>query len=137
MRLQRPPPVAIGAIVLSIAGLLFYLSQSINPDAKAPPPPVSRLLVLPFDTAGASGFGRDVGVELADEISGSLASVERLQISGRTSADTLAAEHLSAVAAGRKLGVDAVLNGSVAEQSGGLRVAVQLTATSDRHTDVW
>ncbi|HMD72973.1 MAG TPA: winged helix-turn-helix domain-containing protein [Steroidobacteraceae bacterium] len=136
VRLRRPAPVAIGAIALSIAGLFFFLSRSINPDAKAPPPPVRRLLVLPFDTTEASGFGRDVGVELADEISGSLASVERLQISGRTSADMLAAEHLSAVAAGRKLGVDAVLNGSVAERSGGLRVAVQLTATSDARV-IW
>ena len=136
VRLQHPTPAAIGAIALSIAGLLYYVSQSINPDAKAPPPPVSRLLVMPFDTAEATGFGRDVGVELADEISSSLARVEHLQISGRTSADMLAAEHLSAVAAGRKLGVDAVLNGSVAERSGGLRVAVQLTATSDARV-IW
>jgi tetratricopeptide (TPR) repeat protein len=57
--------------------------------------------------------------------------VGRLQISGRTSADTLAAAHISPVDAGRKLGVDAVLNGEVSERPGGLHVAVRLTAAKD------
>ncbi len=95
------------------------------------PPPVTHLLVLPFDTSEARSFGRDVGVEVADEIADSLAHVERLQISGRTSADALAAEHTGAVEAGRKLGVDAVLNGEVAEGPGQIKVTARLTATKD------
>ena len=98
----------------------------------APPlPPLSRLLVLPFDTSEAKGFGRDVGVELAEEIGDSLAHVERLQVSGRTSADALAVAHTGVVAAGRKLGVDAVLDGAIAEQPAGLRITVRLTGTAN------
>jgi len=87
--------------------------------------------VLPFAGGEPDGTGHDVGVEVADEIADSLAHIERLQISGRTSADRLAAEHTSAIEAGRRLGVDAVLNGEVAQQRGILRVSARLTATKD------
>lgn len=128
---RRPGLVAISCIGLIGAVALVYFLRAVHSAADAPPPLVTRLLVLPFDTTEATSFGRDVGVEVADEIADSLAHVERLKISGRTSAGTLAAEHTGAVAAGRKLGVDAVLNGEVAEQPGAMRVTVRLTATRD------
>ncbi len=55
----------------------------------------------------------------------------KLQISGRTSADAMAATHTDAVQAGQKLGVDAVVNGEIAEQPGGLRATIRLTAVKD------
>ncbi len=129
------PPVLVGVGCIGLLGVLalVYFLRAGHSGADAPPPLVTRLLVLPFDTREAKSFGRDVGVEVTDEIADSLAHVERLQISGRTSAGTLAAEHTSAVAAGRKLGVDAVLNGEVSEQPGELRVTVRLTAMKDAH----
>ncbi|MGO9933535.1 MAG: winged helix-turn-helix domain-containing protein [Steroidobacteraceae bacterium] len=130
-RPRRLALVAAGCIGLVGALALVHFLRTPNLGADAPPPPVTRLLVLPFDSRQAKSFGRDVGVEVADEIADSLAHVERLQISGRTSAGTLAAEHMGAVEAGRKVGVDAVLNGEVAEQPGELRVTVRLTATRD------
>jgi DNA-binding winged helix-turn-helix (wHTH) protein/TolB-like protein len=122
---------AAGCIGLIATLALLYVTRELRSGADAPPPPVTRLLVLPFDTRGAKELDRNVGVELADEITDSLTHVERLQISGRTSADTLAAAHMGALDAGRKLGVDAVLNGTVEARPGGLRVTVQLTATKD------
>jgi TolB-like protein len=126
--------IAAGLLCVGlVAGLAtVYLLRTARPHAVGPPPPVTRLLVLPFDTSHASGFGRDAGNELADEISDSLARVQRLRISGRTSAATLAASHISAVEAARRLGVDAVLDGAVAESGRGLRVEVRLTATDGR-----
>jgi DNA-binding winged helix-turn-helix (wHTH) protein/TolB-like protein len=119
--------VCIGVIG---AVALIYSARELRSGAAAPSP-ITRLLVLPFDTSEAQSIGRDVGVEMADEIADSLAHVERLQISGRTSADTLAAAHIGAVEAGRKLGADAVLNGEVAERPGTLRVTVRLTSAKD------
>jgi DNA-binding winged helix-turn-helix (wHTH) protein/TolB-like protein len=129
------PPVLVGVGCIGLLGVLalVYSLRTLHSAADAAPPLVTRLLVLPFDTREAKSFGRDVGVEVTDEIADSLAHVERLKITGRTSAGTLAAEHTSAVAAGRELGVDAVLNGEVSEQPGELRVAVRLTATKDAH----
>jgi DNA-binding winged helix-turn-helix (wHTH) protein/TolB-like protein len=94
-------------------------------------PPMTRLLVLPFDARAAGGSDRQVGVELADEIADSLSHVARLKITGATSADILGAAHTDAVEAARKLGVDAVLNGEVTERPGGLRVTVRLTSSKE------
>jgi DNA-binding winged helix-turn-helix (wHTH) protein/TolB-like protein/tetratricopeptide (TPR) repeat protein len=115
-------------VALTLAGV--YSLRGGRAPAEAPPP-VTRLAVLPFDTTNARDFGRDVGAELADEIVDSLASVEQLRISGRTSTNALAASHADIVEVGRRLGVDAVLHGTVAESAEGLRIAVALTATSD------
>lgn len=122
---------AIGVAALGAAALTWYRYQSAPPPARSPAPPIKRLLVLPFDTRAARDFGRDVGDELADEIADSLAHIESLRITGHTSANALAASTTGALAAGRRLGVDAVLAGTVAASPQGLRVAVQLTATSD------
>ena len=127
---RRLVMVGAGSAVL-IALALAYILRPVHSNVDALPPPVTHLLVLPFDTNEARSFGRDVGVEVADEIADSLAHVERLQISGRTSADALAAEHTGAVEAGRKLGVGAVLNGEVAERPGEIEVTARLTATKD------
>ncbi len=121
----------IGTVALVTVFASVYAGRHSGSSADAPPPPVRRLLVLPFDTTQATGFGQDVGVELADEIANSLAHVERLQVAGRTSADRLASEHIGAVEAGRKLSVDAVLDGEVAAAGGGLRVTVHLRDTRD------
>lgn len=123
--------VTLGCIGVIAAVTLIYSRLVVRPGADAPPPPVTRLLVLPFDTSRAQTFGRDVGVELADEIADSLAHIEGLQISGRTSADVLAAAHTGALEAARKLGADAVLNGEVAERPVGLAVTLRLTAAKD------
>ncbi|HEY2464388.1 MAG TPA: winged helix-turn-helix domain-containing protein [Steroidobacteraceae bacterium] len=119
--------MAAGAALLATVG---RRAPTEHPVAAAAPP-MASLLVLPFDTREAGGYGRQVGVELADEIADSLSHVARLKITGATSADILGAAHTDAVEAGRRLGVDAVLNGEVEERPGGLRVAVRLTASKD------
>jgi DNA-binding winged helix-turn-helix (wHTH) protein/TolB-like protein len=129
VRMRRYGIVTLAGLVAGAAALLVV--RTLRPDPAAPPPPVTRLLVLPFDVHEARDFGRDVGNELADEIADSLARVGGLRISGRTSAGMLAASNTAAVDAGRRLGVDAVLDGAVAESAQGLRVTVRLTATGD------
>lgn len=131
----KPVRTAVAAGLLALIGAVVVAyfvrtSRSEHPVANVPPP-TTRLLVLPFDARGASGYGRQVGVELADEIGDTLSHVPRLKITGATSADLLGAAHTDAVEAGRKLGVDAVLNGEVAERPGGLRVTIRLTASRD------
>jgi DNA-binding winged helix-turn-helix (wHTH) protein/TolB-like protein len=118
--------------VMGAAAIAYFVRTARTEHSVASDPPrVIRLLVLPFDARAAGGSDRQVGVELADEIADSLSHVARLKITGATSADILGAAHTDAVEAGRKLGVDVVLNGEVAERPGGLRVTVRLTASRD------
>jgi DNA-binding winged helix-turn-helix (wHTH) protein/TolB-like protein len=123
--------VGLLALIGAIAITYFVRTARTEHSVGTVSPPTTRLLVLPFDARGASGYGRQVGVELADEIGDTLSHVPRLKITGATSADLLGAAHTDAVEAGRKLGVDAVLNGEVAERPGGLRVTIRLTAPRD------
>ena len=130
---RRHNALAIGFLALMGAVVIAYGVRTARTEHSAAnvSSPTTRLLVLPFDAREAGGSGRQVGVELADEIGDTLSHVPRLKITGATSADLLGAAHTDAVEAGRKLGVDAVLNGEVAERPGGLRVTIRLTAPRD------
>ncbi len=130
-KMRRYGIAALAGILVASGIAVLAVLRPAGPDPAAPPPPVTRLLVLPFDVHEARDFGRDVGNELADEIADSLARISGLRISGRASAGVLAASHTAALDAGRRLGVDAVLDGAVAESAQGLRVTVRLTATAD------
>ena len=128
----RRAALALGLLVLlGAVAIAYFVSISRMERSTVKSPATTRLLVLPFDARGASGYGRQVGVELADEIGDTLSHVPGLKITGATSADLLGAAHTDAVEAGRKLGVEAVLNGEVAERPGGLRVTIRLTASRD------
>jgi DNA-binding winged helix-turn-helix (wHTH) protein/TolB-like protein len=127
---RRPALIAAALLFIGAAIAFFAIVRTQHSPSRVPAP-ITRLLVLPFDTREASGYGRQVGVELADEIADSLSHVPGLKITGATSADILGAAHTDAVEAGRKLGVDSVLNGEVAERPGGLRVTVRLTAAGN------
>ena len=123
--------IAVSCVSLILAIFLVFSAYRLRSRSDGPPPPVTKLLVLPFTVGDAKGINRETGAELADAITDSLAHVERLQISGRTSADTLAAAHTDPVEAARKLGVDAVLDGLVEARPGGLSVTVRLMAAKD------
>jgi DNA-binding winged helix-turn-helix (wHTH) protein/TolB-like protein len=129
--LRRYVLIAVGCVGFSLVLFFIFSTHRSRPSSDVPPPPVTKLLVLPFNVSDAKGIDREAGSELADEITDSLAHVERLQISGRTSADTLAAAHTDPVEAARKLGVDAVLDGLVEARPGGLSVTVRLKSAKD------
>lgn len=130
---RRHIALPIGFLALIGALVIAYSVRTARTEHSAAnvASPTTRLLVLPFDAREAGGSGRQVGVELADEIGDSLSHVPRIKITGATSADILGAAHTDPVKAGRKLGVDAVLNGEVAQRPGGLRVTIRLTASRD------
>jgi TolB-like protein len=122
---------ALACIGVIVTVSLAYSRLVVRSGQVELPSPVLRLLVLPFDDSKAQTVGHEVGVELADQIADSLAHVEGLRITGRTSASLLAAAHTDALAAARKLGVDAVLNGELVALPGGLGVTLRLTAAKD------
>ncbi len=132
-RWSWPAVAALLAAALLVAGLGGAAVYRRAAATDTPPAPVTRLVVLPFDTRAATAFGHDVGVELADEIVDALARVRRLRILGRASAMGAATSLDAAVTAGRRLGADAVVYGAVAGPApgGALRVTVQLVSTRD------
>ncbi|SRR5579871_86075 len=123
--------LAVAGGVVALAAVAAYWLRSGEPAAPPLPPTVVRLAVLPFDTHGARDSGRAIGDELAEEIGESMRPVVRLRLSGRESARAMLNSPGGAVLAGRKVGVDALLMGSVAQRGELLHIEARLVATSD------
>jgi DNA-binding winged helix-turn-helix (wHTH) protein/TolB-like protein/tetratricopeptide (TPR) repeat protein len=121
--------MALAIVLLLGAGTLIYMRRP-GPSTEQPPPPLTRLLLLPFDTHAAKDFGRDVGNELADELADSLARVPGLVIIGRTTAHEVA-KSTDPIAAARGLGADAVVSGAVADNVPGIQISVRFDRTAD------
>jgi adenylate cyclase len=92
---------------------------------------VSSVAVVPFDDLSAARDHAYLCDGIAEEILTSLARVDGLRVAARAASFALRAETADPRAVGEKLGVDAVLGGSVRVAGDQLRVTVQLVATAD------
>lgn len=134
-RLGWPPSVLRWVLTILVLGLpvalalTWYLSGSREAVPEHPPAPPRSLAVLPF-----SGFGDDteyLAVGLADQIIMDLARVGDLTVAARTSSFAYRDSHHDVREIGRRLGVRAVLEGSVQRSGNRLRVNTQLVSVED------
>ncbi len=137
-RVAAPPPyprplVAAGVaavVVLVIAAVLAFRSS----DA-APPPPaataVQALAVLPFADLSPARDHEYLSDGVAEELSTRLGRVAGLKVAARTSAFAFKGTDTDVAAIGRALNVDALVEGSVREADGQVRVAVRLINARD------
>jgi TolB-like protein/Tfp pilus assembly protein PilF len=73
---------------------------------------------------------------IAEEITNALARVDRMRVVARTSAFSFKSKNVGVPAIGKKLGVGAVVEGSVRKAGNRLRIGVQLTNTRDGY-ELW
>ena len=97
--------------------------------------PVSSVAVLPFQTIGEQSREEKLGLGMADAIIIRLSQLQKIPVRP-TSAVFRYVEHPaeSTTAAGRDLGVDAVLEGTVQRDAEQVRVSVQLISIKDGRT---
>lgn len=91
------------------------------PVARAP-----QLAVLPFQLLGAGESDDDLGVAMADAVITRLSSIEGLDVRPTGAVVALAGQAVDPHEAGRRLGVDSVLDGRLQLAGESLRVTVQL-----------
>lgn len=96
---------------------------------------VRTLAVLPFTSIGAEPAPH-FGLGLADALIARLATARRLTVRPTSAVRRFEEVRADAIEAGRQLGVDRVLEGSVRQSEGGTRVSVQLTDV-DRGAIIW
>jgi serine/threonine-protein kinase len=131
-RRARSKRIAIGALV---AGLLivvayFGLGQILAPSHNAQPQ--GSLAVLPFSNASGDTANAYFAAGIADELTSELAKVPGLRVASRTSAFAVRSHgDLDVREIGKRLGVNAVLEGSVRRSAGRLRVSAQLSNAND------
>jgi TolB-like protein/tetratricopeptide (TPR) repeat protein len=106
-------------LFLVAVGLGAYLQRRVVPE----PPPGTSIAVLPFTHGG--GADEAFGDGLAEEILGLVGTVSGVRTPVWSTSASL--RGLSAPEAARRLGVDHVLDGSVREDEGRLRIRVSLS----------
>lgn len=122
-------------VVAVVAGLVLaaaYLGRGRIFSASHSPQPQGSLAVLPFSNVGGDTANAYFAAGIADELTSELAKVPGLRVASRTSAFAVRSHgDLDVREIGKRLGVHAVLEGSVRRASGRLRVSAQLTNADD------
>jgi serine/threonine-protein kinase len=126
----------IGAALLAALMLVAFVGRhSIASLFGAQPPASSRtqsLAVLPFFNVGGDTANAYFAEGMADELTSQLTKVPGLRVASRTSAFAMrATKDVDVREIGKRLGVSAVLEGTVRRASGRLRVTTQLTSAAD------
>ncbi len=93
--------------------------------------PEKSIAVLPFVDMSSSCDQEYLGDGLAEEILNSLAHLKDLKVAGRTSSFQFKGKNIDLREVGQKLGVSAVLEGSVRRQGNRLRITAQLINVED------
>jgi TolB-like protein/Flp pilus assembly protein TadD len=125
--------VASVVLVLVAATVYFLWSRSKRRAAAASLTPRS-IAVLPFKPLGAESDNELLGLGMADALILKLSNLRRLPVLPTSSIFKYGGRERDALAIGRELGVDAVLDGTVQHAGESVRVTAQLINVADGKT---
>ena len=117
---------ALVAAVACAAVAIYLLST-----ARSQRPPPSSVAVLPFTVLSTGAETEYFADGLVDELTTAVAKIEGLRVVARTSAYQFRGQHLDVRSIGPKLGVGAVVEGSVRRSGDRARITAQLIDVSD------
>jgi TolB-like protein/DNA-binding winged helix-turn-helix (wHTH) protein/Flp pilus assembly protein TadD len=122
---------AVSLLVLA-AATAYILARSSSAHAKAPK--ITSLAVLPLKNLSGDRAQEYLADGMTEEMIGRLSMIRGLRVISRTSAMQFKDTRLSAPEIARKLGVDALVEGSVIRESNRIRIHAQLIrASTDEH----
>ncbi len=125
----RPIALGAGALLLVAAALFIVLRPRTRPPF--PPPTQRSIAVLPLVPIGASATDDYLGLGIADALITKLANVQQITVRPTSSVRQYQVANRDALAAGRELGVESVLEGSIQHANGRVRVTMQLLRVAD------
>ena len=122
---------AVSMLVL-VAATAYILVRSSSAHAKAPK--ITSLAVLPLKNLSGDSAQEYFADGMTEEVIGRLSMIRGLRVISRTSVMQFKDTRLSTPEIARKLGVDALVEGSVMREGNRIRVHAQLIrATTDEH----
>ncbi len=127
--LKRQFAAAAATIVILVAG--WYGLSARAPNVNASTANLSSIAVLPLENVGADQADEYFTDGLTDELTSTLAKLPGLRVAARTSAYAFKGRKGDFAEVGRKLRVQAVIEGSVRRDGGRLRVTAQLIDVAD------
>jgi TolB-like protein/DNA-binding winged helix-turn-helix (wHTH) protein/Tfp pilus assembly protein PilF len=126
--------VAAAALVATLAGLNFRIRQARLFPWTLHTVPIRSLAVLPLQNLSGDASQEYLADGMTEALITDLAKIDSLRVISRTSAMHYKGSHQALPEIARELGVDAVVEGSVARLGNRMRITAQLVqAPSDRH----
>jgi serine/threonine protein kinase/tetratricopeptide (TPR) repeat protein len=125
-------PLIIGAALVAVAVIGFFIYTRNRPPAVAPAPPgLSSVAVLPLVNLGGDTANDYFSDGMTDELANALAKLPGLKVASRMSTYSFKGKNVDAGTIGRALNVQTLLGGTVRRAGNQLRVTAQLTNVSD------
>ena len=124
--------VGAASLLVLVAITTYIVTRSLPADAKAPK--ITSLAVLPLKNLSGDPAQEYFADGMTEEVIGRLSMIRGLRVISRTSAMQFKDTRLSAPEIAKKLGVDALVEGSVIREGNRIRVHAQLIrASTDEH----
>ena len=120
----------LGMIVISL-GLLFVLKRSRPPDKTASSTPIKSIAVLPFKPLSAASGDESLELGMTETLITRLSSLREIKVPPTSAVRKYSGLEQDAVAAGRELQVESVLDGNIQKAGDRLRVTVRLVRVAD------
>lgn len=127
---SRRKLVVVGVLLIILAAAsitAFVLWPSVKPSS----PGISSIAVLPFKPIALNKRDESLEMGMADALILKLSDIDTLKVRPFTTVRRFGAPDQDALAAGRELGADAVLDGRVQSADDRIRVTVQLLRVTD------
>jgi DNA-binding winged helix-turn-helix (wHTH) protein/TolB-like protein/Tfp pilus assembly protein PilF len=129
---NRQTLTVISVLGLALIGLLIYSRTASRPKLPATTAEVKSMAVLPLKTLGAKPEDEYLGLGLADALINRLGRMRQIAIRPISAVQKyVEREPQDPIGAGRELGVEAVLEGSVQQHGDALRVTLRLLRVGD------
>ena len=122
--------------VIGLAGLIglgLFLWQRLSPPEDTG---IKSIAVLPFKPIGEESNNEKVGFGIADAVITSLSKQQKIPVRPTSAVFQFTEKNFNPVDAGRELGVDSVLEGTVQRDGEWIRVSVRLIKIADNST-IW
>ncbi len=116
-------------LLLSIGG--YFLYPKLFSSSKEVDVLDKSIAVLPFENMSGDPEQEYFSDGITEEILNSLAQIEGLKVTGRTSSFQFKGKEVDLKEVGEKLGVATILEGSIRKQNDQLRITVQLVSAKD------
>jgi DNA-binding winged helix-turn-helix (wHTH) protein/TolB-like protein len=127
--------LAAGVAAVALFGVLIYF-WSTGKLGGSTPANIKSIAVLPFKSIDASEEDTHRGLGLADILITRLSNIKELNVRPTSAVMTLDNKDVDSISAGRKLEVDAVLEGTIYRTTDKLRVTTRLVRVSDQ-SPIW
>ncbi|HEX5733304.1 MAG TPA: winged helix-turn-helix domain-containing protein [Blastocatellia bacterium] len=129
------PLLLAGSTAVIVLGLLSYFWIT-NNNEKNRPPNIKSIAVLPFRPLVAESHDEYLELGMADTLITRLGSLKQIDVRPTSAVRKYTDINQDAVAAGRELQVDSVLDGGIQRQGDRLRVTIRLLNVKDG-TTLW